>query len=256
VGSSRVQKTNVRVVAATNIHLRQAITQGKFREDLFYRLNTVPIRIPALRERKGDINLLFRKFALDFADKYTIPAVRLNEEAQTLLSGYRWPGNIRQLKSVAEQISILESDRHITAETLAKYLPTDESINLPTLANEPSADYLSDRDIIFKILFQLRGEVDELKERIADLDGGNIQSKTKQIAPILLKSYEEVQDENTQLDENTSQDRSYSLSIHENELEMIKKALDRNNGKRKQAAKELGISERTLFRKIKEHSLK
>ena len=165
VGSSKVQKTDVRVVAATNINLRNAIASGKFREDLYYRLNTVPIRLPALRERKGDIHLLFKKFALDFADKYHIPAVRLDDDAVQMLTAYRWPGNIRQLKSVAEQISILEPDRHIHPEILSRYLPSDHEVNLPVVTVDKSADYLSDRDIIFKILFQLRREVEELKQK-------------------------------------------------------------------------------------------
>ena len=163
VGSSKVQKTDVRVVAATNVNLRGAISKGKFREDLYYRLSTVPISIPPLRERKGDIHPLFKKFALDFADKYMTPAVRLTDEAVQLLEAYRWPGNIRQLKSVAEQISVLESDRRVGAETLARYIPSDTGEKLPVRQEDAGADYLSDRDIIFKILWQLRADVDALK---------------------------------------------------------------------------------------------
>ena len=166
VGSSKVQKTNVRVVAATNINLRRAIAAGKFREDLYYRLNTVPINIPPLRERKEDIHLLFRKFALDFADRYLTPTIKLTPDAVNLLEAYRWPGNVRQLKSVAEQISVLEHNRIISAEVLATYLPADKTEELPVKSSEAGADYLSDRDIIFKILFQLRQEVDRLKEQL------------------------------------------------------------------------------------------
>lgn len=248
VGSSKVQKTDVRVVAATNINLRNAISMGKFREDLYYRLNTVPINMPPLRERKADIHLLFKKFALDFADKYVMPTVRLNQDAQQLLEAYRWPGNIRQLKSVAEQISVLEHDRQISAEVLAKYLPADSGSKLPVKTSEAGADYLSDRDIIFKILFQLRQDVDELKSRI---EGGDVSQEDN--GGSLLISAENVHSHSGSNE--LAEDHPFEptdCSIQDASAELIRRALEKHGGKRKAAAQELGISERTLYRKIKE----
>lgn len=240
VGSSKVQKTDVRVIAATNINLMNAISIGRFREDLFYRLNTVPIKVPPLRERKEDIHLLFKKFALDFADRYMMPAIRLNSDAVELLESYRWPGNVRQLKSVAEQISVLEHDRQITAEVLRRYLPVDGPDKLPVRAADANAnaEYMSDRDIIFKILFQLRKDVDELKSQ---MEGNEPASHTSQqsLVPSLLINPEDVRDVAT-------------FSIQDVNADLIKKALEKHSGKRKAAAEELGISERTLYRKIKE----
>ncbi|MFA5326129.1 MAG: sigma-54 dependent transcriptional regulator [Bacteroidales bacterium] len=240
VGSSKVQKTNVRVIAATNINLMHAISIGRFREDLFYRLNTVPIKVPTLRERKEDIYLLFKKFALDFADKYMMPSIRLNPQAQELLESYRWPGNVRQLKSVAEQISVLEHNRQISAEVLQHYLPVDGPEKLPVRNADAhsNAEYLSDRDIIFKILFQLRQEVDQLKDQIQrenKAQGGS--------SSILIGS-----------DDMDVKDIEH-FSIQDVSLDLIKKALEKHSGKRKAAAEELGISERTLYRKIKELGL-
>ena len=237
VGSSKVQKTNVRVIAATNINLRRAIAAGKFREDLYYRLNTVPINIPPLRERKEDIHLLFRKFALDFADRYLTPTIKLTPDAVELLEAYRWPGNVRQLKSVAEQISVLEHNRIISAEVLATYLPADKTEELPVKSSEAGADYLSDRDIIFKILFQLRQEVDILKER---LENGNPTTVASQ--PQLMIHSEDVR--------SIEEEPDFSIQTVSNDL--IRKALEKHGGRRKDAARELGISERTLYRKIKE----
>ena len=237
VGSSKVQKTNVRVIAATNINLRRAIAAGKFREDLYYRLNTVPINIPPLRERKEDIHLLFRKFALDFADRYLTPTIKLTPDAVELLEAYRWPGNVRQLKSVAEQISVLEHNRIISAEVLATYLPADKTEELPVKSSEAGADYLSDRDIIFKILFQLRQEVDILKER---LENGTPTTVASQ--PQLMIHSEDVR--------SIEEEPDFSIQTVSNDL--IRKALEKHGGRRKDAARELGISERTLYRKIKE----
>lgn len=239
VGSSKVQKTNVRVIAATNINLRKAIATGKFREDLYYRLNTVPINIPPLRDRKEDIHLLFRKFALDFADKYLTPTIKLTPEAVALLEAYRWPGNVRQLKSVAEQISVLEHNRLISAEVLATYLPTDKSEKLPVKSSEAGADYLSDRDIIFKILFQLRQEVDMLKERLEN----DIPSAPVVRPPQLMIHTEDI---------SSVEEEPQNFSIQTVSHDLIRKALEKHGGRRKDAAKELGISERTLYRKIKE----
>jgi len=241
VGSSKVQKTDVRVVAATNINLMHAIEMGRFREDLYYRLNTVPIMMPPLRDRKEDIYLLFRKFALDFADKYMMPVIKLNPLAQEVLESYRWPGNVRQLKSVAEQISVLEHERLISAEVLKKYLPLDRADKLPvrTADAHANADYTGDRDIIFKILFQLRKDVDDLKAQMGE---GEVQddssSQTSLVNPLLIKP-EDIKEVD-------------HFSIQEVNADLIKKALEKHGGKRKAAAEELGISERTLYRKIKE----
>lgn len=245
VGSSRVQKTNVRVIAATNVDLPTAIQKGKFREDLYYRLNNVPILIPPLRERKEDIHTLFRKFALDFADKYNMPSVRLTPEAQELLEKYRWPGNVRQLKSVAEQISALEHDRQISADTLAKYLPKETPNTLPIRMSDPHSggDTISDRDVIFKILYQLRQEVNELKAKIEAREGGIDEGTYTPVQGVPQKNIvihpEEVSD--------TGQ-----LSIQDVSADLIRRSLEKHGGKRKAAAQELGISERTLYRKIKE----
>lgn len=255
VGSSKTQKTDVRVVAATNVNVQHAISIGKFREDLYYRLNTVPIQIPPLRERVGDIHLLFKKFALDFADKYKMPTIRLTPEAQKVLESYRWPGNIRQLKNVAEQMSILEHNRVIEAEVLLQYLPPDNPNSVPTRYGETkstNADSMSDRDIIFKILVQLRKEVDDLKELI--IDGAEPisirpqQAPTTALVPVTPYEAEEHEYQDTTNDPDT-------LSIQHVNAELIKKALDKYDGKRKAAAKELGISERTLYRKINELGL-
>jgi len=241
VGSAKVQKTNVRVVAATNVNLLNAIRDGKFREDLYYRLSTVPITIPPLRERKGDIPLLFKKFALDFADQNMVPAVRLTPEAQDLLMSYRWPGNIRQLQSVVNRISVLESNRLISAEVLARYLPSEGSARLPVRTGESGSDYMSDRDIIFKILYQLRQDIDQISERLDNLPSEGLDTKSQPQKHLLISSEPE---EVVQEDE--------PVSIQDVSAELIRKALERHGGKRKPAAEELGISERTLYRKIKE----
>ena len=245
VGSSKVQKTDVRVIAATNVNLAKAIEMGKFREDLYYRLNTVPIKIPPLRERRQDIHLLFKKFALDFADKYVMPPIKLTDDAVVILESYRWPGNIRQLKSIAEQISVIEHSRIISPETLEKYIPKEIPRNLPVKMEGLGADYMTDRDIIFKVLYQLRQEIEELKAKVT---AGEISSTaaTARIQDNLTEhsiiDYEEEEENN-------------SLSIQDVNAELIKKALEKNNGKRKLAAQDLGISERTLYRKIKELNL-
>ena len=264
VGSSKVQKTDVRVVAATNINLRTAVANGRFREDLFYRLNTVPIKIPALRERKEDIHLLFKKFALDYADKYNVPAIRLDEDAVRMLQNYRWPGNIRQLKSVAEQISILEKDRHIHAEVLQKYLPVDHEENVPVLTGSQSADYLSDRDIIFKILFQLRQEISDLKQRVEEVRPSTMPVQSKHPADIVIDAIpsgeeqpaeqQEFPTEEVQHEDITPQPQT-PVSLQDATRELIIQALKRNGGKRKATAEELGFSEMTLYRKLKEYGL-
>ena len=265
VGSSKIQKTNVRVVAATNVDIPTAIEKGRFREDLYYRLNTVPIHIPALRERKDDIKMLFRKFASDVAEKYRIPAVQLTPEALSMLEKYRWDGNIRQLKNVTEQISIIETERIITPEVLRNYLPMQTA--LPTIfKDESKSDGISERDILYKVLFDMRKDITELKKTVNELTSGQMQIPTPtQIAtPIKatvinhvdnnILDYENTQDAEVEyLQEKPAND---NLSLQDKENEVIIKALRKYNGKRKDAAKELGISERTLYRKIKEYDIK
>ena len=260
VGSSKIQKTNVRVVAATNVDIPTAIEKGRFREDLYYRLNTVPIHIPALRERKEDIKLLFRKFASDFAEKYHIPAVQLKPEALTMLENYRWDGNIRQLKNVTEQISIIETERVITPEILRNYLPTQTA--LPVIIKDDSkADTISERDILYKVLFDMKKDITELRKTVDELTSGQIPMATpvsqQHITPIKATTvidYDNTQDAEVEyLQEKQTSD---NLSLQDKENEVIIKALRKYNGKRKDAAKELGISERTLYRKIKEYDIK
>lgn len=277
VGSSKVLKTDVRIVAATNVNIPEAIQRNKFREDLYYRLNTVPIIIPPLRERQDDIHLLFRKFASDFAEKYRMPVVRLTNEAQSILMNHRWKGNIRQLKNITEQISVIETVRDISRETLSKYLPNAAEPQLPTLYNGPeSKQEFSERDILYKFLFEMKSDLTDLKKLVLDLmRSGKVdmegQSEKSQlvkrlypeISPIIkedslvpapytdnaMHHHEELLQEPEEVVEE-------SLSLEEKEIELIKKALEKYHGKRKDAAKELGISERTLYRKIKEFNLK
>lgn len=258
VGSSKVQKTNVRVVAATNIDLRRAIEAGRFREDLYFRLNTVPIRMPALRDRKGDIHMLFRKFALDFASRYMMPAVRLTPDAVERLESYGWPGNVRELKSVAERISVMETERTIDSHTLAKYLQSDLNVSLPALAGSASADYMSDRDIIFKMIMQLKQEIEVLKERLEAMPDKGIPAN-RYVSPdggLLVTEPREVEDHTYDVEDQAAQEVHHeqegaTLSIVDNNSELIAKALEKYHGNRKLAAAELGISERTLYRKIK-----
>lgn len=261
VGSSKAQKTDVRVIAASNINFMHAINTGKFREDLYYRLNAVPIYIPPLRERKGDIHLLFKKFALDFADKYMMPAVKLEPEAQALLESYRWTGNVRQLKNVAEQISVLENDRHITAQTLKKYLPAEGPDILPVVAGEShniGGESYTDRDLIFKILLQMnkmRQEIDELKASIAS---GNVAAAEQQTLPVPMqalpvhigKQFDDSITDAISEEVEEKQSAPRSLSIQDANTELIIKALEKHHNNRKAAAEELGISERTLYRRL------
>ena len=249
VGSAKVQKTDVRVVAATNVNLLNAIRDGKFREDLYYRLCTVPIQIPPLRERKDDIVLLFRKFALDFADQNMVPAIRLTPEAQELVRNYRWPGNIRQLQGVVNRISVLETNRLVSAEVMARYLPSEGAGNLPVRTGDAGSDYMSDRDIIFKILYQLRQDIETINARLDNLPAeereGDVHSSGK-----LLISAEDVH--SSAVPQEVPVSVQEPVSIQDVSAELIRKALERNGGRRKPAAEELGISERTLYRKIKE----
>ncbi|MBP9987779.1 MAG: sigma-54-dependent Fis family transcriptional regulator [Bacteroidales bacterium] len=252
VGSSKVQRTNVRVVAATNSDLHMAIAEGKFRKDLYYRLNTVPIVLPPLRERKEDIYKLFRKFAADFSNKYTMPSVRLTPDAIHILEEYRWPGNIRELKSVAERISILETERLINGETLSKYLIAELETKLPAIQDNDSTDYSGNFEFIFKMIGMLKSEIDELKKVVyggqpAPAAGNQLIAGQPQLAGAIDEP-EEVDIEEI----STKEIESDKLSIKDKNLELIRKALERHGGNRKLAAGELGISERTLYRKLKE----
>lgn len=253
VGSSTVQKTDVRVIAATNVNLPKAIASGKFREDLYYRLNTVPITIPPLRARKDDIHLLFKKFAADFADRYVMPPVRLEPEAVQMLEAYAWPGNIRQLKSIAEQISVLEHERLISAAVLRKYLPEAPGSALPVSASQAysDVDYKSDRELIFQILFTLRNEVDSLKERLSGTEP--VAAQEPQSRSLIIRP-EDVRDEIREevREEIREAEAQEAISIQDANTDLIRRALERHGGNRKEAAAELGISERTLYRKIKQ----
>jgi len=285
VGSSQVQKTNVRIVAATNMNMIDAIEKGKFREDLYYRLSTVELSLPPLRERKEDIHLLFRKFASDFAHKYKMPAIKLDDNAVQYLTKYRWSGNIRQLRNAAEQISVLETNRDITLTTLQSYLPTEGS-TLPSVIGTKKADsdFSSEREILYKILFDMKSDLNDLKKLTLELmqsgNAKNVQETNKHLIQRIYGQKEEsevpfeepslaaipVQNENLQEEfDDEDDDQNYlfaetveeedSLRLDEKEIELIKKALERNKGKRKAAADELGISERTLYRKIKQFDL-
>jgi len=281
VGSSKVQKTNVRIVAATNVNMFEAIEKEKFREDLFYRLSTVDINLPPLRERQEDIHLLFRKFASDFALKYKMPTIKLTDNAIQVLLKHRWGGNIRQLRNIAEQLSVLEQNRIITAEVLRSYLPATARTNLPAVikTSKSESDFSSEREILYKVLFDMKGDLNDLKKLTMELmKNGNVKDVEKDNESLIEKIYgsddeETIEDneiiaipEHTPIEEETTpvQDKYYfaeeieeeeTLSLHDKELELIKKSLERHNGKRKLAATELGISERTLYRKIKQYDL-
>ena len=269
VGSSKPQKTNVRVIAASNLDLKACIIEKKFREDLYYRLNTVPISVPPLRKREKDITLLFRKFASDFSDQHKINPIRLDPEASELINNYRFPGNIRELKNLVEQISILELNRNISSQTILKYLPKQEN-TLPTLSNlENSKKGYNERDILYKVLFDVKNDVNELKKLINkilrdnkfQIDVTEEQRKLldnnvseKKDRDIKIESKKEVK-KNDQFEEATEIYNNESLSLEKNEINFIIRALKKNHNKRKYAAKDLGISERTLYRKIKQYNL-
>ena len=270
VGSSRVEKTNVRIVAATNVNLVEAIARGDFREDLYYRLNTIPVKVPALRERPDDVILLFRKFAADVSERYTMPSVQLTDGAKRLLMAYPWPGNIRQLKNVTEQITLLSSQREVTEEVLRDYLPEVKS-NLPMLAGAKTTHgktFESEREILYQILFDMRQDMTELKRQVSALMGGEVPRSTAypsrsdlalmdgmQTTPpatISIRSQKESDDFEYQ---DTEEYVEEPLSIEDAERELIRKALIRHKGRRKAAAAELGFSERTLYRKIEKYNL-
>lgn len=286
VGSSQVQKTDVRIVAATNISMFEAIKKEKFREDLYYRLSTVEINIPPLRERKEDIHLLFRKFASDFGQKYKMPTIRLEEDAIQLLLKYRWPGNIRQLRNIAEQISVLEEGRSISLSTLNSYLPNAGNTNLPAVIGQgkKEGDFSNEREILYKVLFDMKGDLNDLKKLTLELLKNNDTEKVQEENETLIRKIyggngaevaekadsslevlhlpqpveeqpivQQPQDDRYHFAEEIEEEET--LSLQEKEIELIKKSLDRNRGKRKAAAAELGISERTLYRKIKQYDL-
>jgi transcriptional regulator with PAS, ATPase and Fis domain len=279
VGSSKVQKTNVRIVAATNVNMQKAIEKNKFREDLYYRLSTVEINLPPLRQRINDIHLLFRKFCSDFAQKYSMPTIRLSEEAISILLNHQWKGNIRQLKNIAEQLSVLEEDRIINKDVLKDYLPKLND-NLPAIigGEKRESDFNTEREILYKVLFDMKGDLNDLKKLTLELMQTNNLSEFKKNNEKLIdkvynkESFEQkenieiVEVENKKTDRSNAEfdnDFDYiqevkaieSLSIQDKELELIKKSLEKHKGKRKVAAKELGISERTLYRKIKQFNL-
>lgn len=280
VGSSKVQKTDVRVVAATNVNLQKAIHENKFREDLFYRLNTVPVNVPPLRERQEDIVLLFRKFAYDFAEKYRMPTIRLTEEAYQILTNYRWPGNIRQLKNITEQISVIEEVRDITLDVLRRYIPVDDRNRFPVVYDKSSSEektFSSEREILYQVLFDMKKDMNDLKKLVheiidkGDVDVSKFRSEQARVLeglypdkPEIIKpannavvktpvissvgsAGDDIQDTEEYIEE--------SFSLADKEIELIRKSLERHNGRRKKAAQELGISERTLYRKIKEYNI-
>ncbi|WP_339841308.1 sigma 54-interacting transcriptional regulator [uncultured Maribacter sp.] len=292
VGSSQVQKTDVRIVAATNVNMFEAIKKERFREDLYYRLSTIEINIPPLRERSEDIHLLFRKFASDFSQKYKMPTIRLDDQAVSLLIKYRWPGNIRQLRNIAEQISVLEENRAITAATLSGYIPNNTTSNLPAVVSNKKSegDFSNEREILYKVLFDMKGDLNDLKKLTMELLKNNDSQKVQEDNENLIrKIYGSEDEEEMDMDQESheestmkmlhlpepkkeeasfaqdSYDDKYhfaeeiqeeeTLSLQEKEVELIKKSLERNRGKRKAAASELGISERTLYRKIKQYDL-
>ncbi|WP_350293017.1 sigma-54 dependent transcriptional regulator [uncultured Croceitalea sp.] len=287
VGSSQTQKTDVRIVAATNVNMFEAIKKEKFREDLYYRLSTVEINIPPLRERQEDIHLLFRKFASDFGQKYKMPTIRLDDNAIDLLLKYRWPGNIRQLRNIAEQVSVLEEKRVVAASTLHGYLPNSNASNLPAVvgSQKKESDFSNEREILYKVLFDMKGDLTDLKKLTLELLKNNDSEKVQEENETLIRKIYGSKDEHVNDDEDTmtevlhlpepvienttqttaiQEDRYHfaeeiqeeeTLSLQEKEIELIKKSLERNRGKRKAAAAELGISERTLYRKIKQYDL-
>ncbi len=283
VGSSKIQKTDVRVVGATNVSMIEAIQKGKFREDLYYRLNTVDIHLPPLRDRKEDIHLIFRKFAMDFGEKYHTPTIRLSDDAVQVLENYRWPGNIRQLRNLVEQISVVEGDRELDAATLKAYIPDIAASRLPmkmdmaSLGNSGSSsgDFSSEREILYKVLFDMRQDITNLKQLVSELinkgDLSNVQEEHPQLVREIIGSsdgdslkefgdtYVPVIEKPGDISRNEFEEpetiEEENLSLQDKEIELIKKALERNRGRRKDAAEELGISERTLYRKIKQYNL-
>ncbi len=274
VGSSKTQKTDVRVVAATNVNIQKAIQGGKFREDLYYRLNTVPIFVPPLRDRREDIHLLFRKFASDFAEKYNMPAIRLTDDARQMLENYYWNGNVRQLKNITEQISVIEQQREINSAILRNYLPNENMEKLPALVRGSSVDertFHNEREILYQVLFDMKKDISDLKKVVHDLSVGNVVQATEApITPTIIHSdtytphVAHVRDKSPQFDDaddvETIHEVEYfkedePITLADMEREMIRKTLEKHRGRRKPAAEELQISERTLYRKIKDYEI-
>lgn len=279
VGSSIVQKTDVRVLAATNVDLPNLIKQGKFREDLYYRLNTVPIFVPSLRERKEDIVVLFRKFASDFSEKYRMPPIQLTDDAKQILVNYRFPGNVRELKNIAEQVSVLSRDKIVTKDELAKFIPNIEVSNLPTLAHTNESTTFTDRELLYKMIFDIKHDLNDLKSFVWNMSNGNYDASKIDFSDVANENSNKHIDytskhlpvETTFAPVNTSSNPTIilndepqhyevdnieqNLSLAEMEKNMIIKALEKHRGKRRDAALDLGISERTLYRKIKEYEL-
>jgi transcriptional regulator with PAS, ATPase and Fis domain len=272
VGSSKAHKVNVRVVGATNVDMLEKIDKGQFREDLYYRLNTVEISLPPLRERKGDIHLLFRKFAQDFSQKYRVPAVRLSDEAVRVLETYRWPGNIRQLRNLVEQLCVVESDREINAEVLRQYIPEIDRRSVPARRDDAlsQSEFQTEREILYKVLFDMRNDLNNLKQVVAGIAGGSFQApqpvatdsalsvlRHSEPAPVpeVPRYMDLPQDDEETLDVDSAVEPDERLSLLDLELETIRRVLERHKGRRKNAAAELGISERTLYRKIKQFGL-
>ena len=278
VGSSKSQKVDVRVVAATNVDMMQSIQKGKFREDLYYRLNTVEIPLPPLRERKSDIHLLFRKFAQDFSQKYRVPGVKLSDEAIRVLEAYRWPGNIRQLRNLVEQLSVVEGDGPINADTLRQYIPDIAASQLPALVNDPvsQSEFHTEREILYKVLFDMRSDIQNLKQAMQHLAGGNVPSEAihdslqrmEEAATSVPAVWQAPAEPNVvptpapddgyeeeTLDVESTDATEAPKTLEAIEIEMIKAAIERHEGRRREAAAELGISERTLYRKIKQYDL-
>ena len=255
VGSSKVQKTNVRIVAATNVNLVEAVSHHKFREDLYYRLNTVPIRIPPLRERNEDALLLFRKFASDCADKYRMPAIRLDDDARQLLISYRWPGNVRELKNIVERISVIEENRDITADVLRLHLPNISIEKLPAVLppDDDKKIFNSEREILYQVLFDMKKDVNDLKKLVHDIMNGGVQMEHMDNNVYTPASVHPSSIHSSSIQEAETVEET--LSLEDVEKEMIRKALERHGGRRKNAAADLQISERTLYRKIKEYGL-
>ncbi len=273
VGGTEIRKTDVRIVAATNVNMRKAISEGRFREDLYYRLNTIPIQMPPLRDRGQDIILLFRLFAMQMAEKYRLPKITLTDDAKQLILQYKWPGNVRQLKNITEQMSVLSANREIDAETLRQFIPEDpESTQLSTIQKEGAHSYESERELLYKILYELRGNVSDLRrelnsvrkqmEEVRDLNGAagfaaQIPVSTPDNLPVPVSKHESTQQTTHTVEDAIAEEISEPESLNLSHLgrQMVEKALERNGGNRKKAAQELGISDRTLYRKIKQYGL-
>ena len=266
VGGQKIMKTNVRIVAATNVNMHKAISEGRFREDLYYRLNTIPIQMPPLRDRGNDILLLFSLFTMQIAEKYGMSRITLTDEAKAIMLKYKWPGNVRQLKNITEQMSVLSTTRVIDAETLSKFIPQDkESTQLATTTPTGSHSYESEREILYKILYELRGNVSDLRREMTNLrkqiddnrtlDNFAAAQQVHALQPATFSPYQDVEAEEIRENSSTQHDDNESLNLSDIGRQVVEKALERNGGNRKKAALELGISDRTLYRRIKQYGL-